>query len=119
MPEKPPESEAQFMGAVIELAHTYGWSVASFRPARLKAQDGKERWRTPVQADGAGWPDLVLARPGSPIYFLEVKSESGKVSPEQAGWLRLLDRAGSPALVVRPSDWKKLVGLLGPDSLNL
>ena len=112
MPEKPPESEAQFFGAIVDLAHTFGWSVASFRAARLKDKDGKERWRTPVRADGAGWPDLVLARLGSPILFLEVKSETGKVSPEQAEWLRLLGRAGSPAFVIRPSQWDELVTLL-------
>lgn len=44
-------TEIQWQAQVIELAHILGWTVAHFRPALTK-----HGWRTPVQADGAGFP---------------------------------------------------------------
>lgn len=43
--------ERQWQAQVIELARILGWRVAHFRPALTK-----HGWRTPVQADGAGFP---------------------------------------------------------------
>ena len=57
-------TEADLQQAVIECARTLGWMVAHFRPALR--QSG--RWSTPVQADGKGFPDLVLARAGRVIF---------------------------------------------------
>ena len=104
-------SEADFTRTVIDLARTLGWRCAHFRPARVIIK-GKETYRTAVQGDGVGFPDLVLVKTGKPIFFIEVKSEMGKVSPEQALWLMLLDRGSTPAFVIRPSQWDELVALL-------
>src|SRR4051794_27414866 len=49
--------EAVFQDQVIEIAHIYRWRVAHFRPAQTS-----RGWRTPVAADGMGFPDLVLIR---------------------------------------------------------
>jgi hypothetical protein len=62
MPRKPlttlpPQSEASFLEQIIDLAHLFGWRVAHFRAARTFSG-----WRTPVQGDGKGFPDLVLCR---------------------------------------------------------
>jgi hypothetical protein len=46
--------EQSFQSVVIEVARLTGWRVAHFRAARTA-----HGWRTPVTADGAGWPDLV------------------------------------------------------------
>lgn len=52
-----------------------------------------------------GLPDLVLVRPPR-LVFIELKSEKGKVSPEQQEWLDDLAAVpGVVAIVVRPSDW--------------
>lgn len=51
---RPSISEAELQSAVIELARTLGYRVAHFRAARTA-----QGWRTPVEADGAGFPDLV------------------------------------------------------------
>ena len=107
-----PQTEAQFMGAVIDLARSLGWKCAHFRSVRVQRKDGNSYYATPVAADGSGFPDLILAKPGCPIYFLELKVGKGKVSPAQEEWLGLLNRAGSPALVVRPEDFDKLVRIL-------
>ena len=88
--------EKDFTKQVIELAHVYHWKVAHFRAAMT--QYG---WRTPVQADGAGFPDLVLARDGK-VIFAELKAEKGKLSPEQEAWQQIL-----PSFYVwRPSDFE-------------
>lgn len=103
---RPHETEAGFQRAVIELARLYGWRVAHFRPA----QTGKG-WRTPVQADGAGFPDLLMCR-GGRIIAAELKAERGRVSAEQIDWLAALEAAGCETFVFRPRDWERVVELL-------
>jgi hypothetical protein len=101
-------SEADFQAVVVETARLSGWRVAHFRPARTK--DGS--WKTPVTADGAGWPDLCLVRPPR-IIFAELKSESGQLRPNQTEWLdvlRLLPQV--EVFLWRPSDWDTVVETL-------
>jgi hypothetical protein len=93
--------EAELQEAVIETARLFGWKVAHFRPARTE-----RGWRTPVAADGAGFPDLILARAGRPLLCVELKSAAGRISAEQAEWLRTLEQAqGSDVRLWRPNDW--------------
>lgn len=73
-------TEDTFKDNVIKIATLYGWHVAHFRPARMK--DGS--WVTPMQGD-RGFPDLVLAKNGW-VIFAELKSEKGRIAPEQAAW---------------------------------
>lgn len=79
-------TECEFQKLVIDMAHLFGWRVAHFRPARVN-RGGKETWRTPVSADGVGFPDLVLARSGV-VLFRELKTDRGIVSDEQRAWLK-------------------------------
>lgn len=90
--------EAELQEAVIECAHMYGWMVAHFRPARTE-----KGWRTPVAADGKGFPDLVLVR--HRVIFAELKSERGRLTFEQEMWLKQLTNAGADAYLWRPTDW--------------
>jgi hypothetical protein len=101
-------SEADFQAVVVETARLAGWRVAHFRPARTK--DGS--WRTPVTADGAGWPDLCLVRPPK-IVFAELKSESGTLRPNQSEWLDVLRLLPQVEVYLwRPSDWDAVVETL-------
>ena len=93
-------SEADFLRRIIDQAHAQGWIVAHFRSARV-LKDGEETWRTPVQADGAGFPDLVLVR-GPRLLFVELKSAEGVVSPEQQVWLKALAATKVEVYVFRP-----------------
>lgn len=102
-------TEAEWQRTVIECAQLHGWRVAHFRPARTD-----RGWRTPVQADGAGFPDLVLARYGE-LIFAELKSERGKVRPEQADWLDHLEGQGREVHLWRPSDWPEVRERLARD----
>jgi hypothetical protein len=92
-------TEDQLQEAVIDLAHLLGLRVAHFRPARI-GPPGRERWVTPVEADGKGFPDLVIAG-GSEVIFPELKSDTGRLSPEQKLWQAAL---GSRFRVWRPAD---------------
>jgi hypothetical protein len=96
--------EAKFQAMVIKLAHLYGWRVCHFRPAMTS-----KGWRTPVTADGAGFPDLVLARRGR-IIFAELKNETGKVSIQQKTWIDELGPSTIQVLaaVWRPKDWEEI-----------
>jgi len=102
-----PNDETAFQSVVVDVARLSGWRVAHFRAARTS-----KGWATPVTADGAGWPDLVLVRPPR-LIFAELKSESGKVKPHQTEWLdvlRLLPQ--TEVFVWQPSDWDALVEVL-------
>ncbi len=59
-----------------------------------------------------GFPDEVLAR-GDRLLFAELKSEQGKLRPEQAEWLEALSGIETvEAHLWRPSDWDAIVHVL-------
>ena len=91
-------SEQQLLDAVVDLAHFYGWKVAHFRPAMTA-----KGWRTPVSADGKGFPDLVLVK--GRVIFVELKSQKGKVTEEQYLWGQALVKSRQEYYFFRPSDW--------------
>lgn len=104
------ESERQFQQSVIGAARLLGWKVAHFRTARTSSG-----WRTPVAADGAGFPDLCCVHEDHGVLFAELKSAGGKVSTEQAGWVGVLTAAGAAVYVWRPDDWDRIVEVLRGD----
>jgi len=99
--------ESEFQDQVIELAHLHGWLVAHFRPAQTA-----KGWRTPVSADGKGFPDLVMARRGYKI-FAELKVNA-KLSDDQRLWLDALGPTTDRCLVVlwRPEYWPQIEAAL-------
>ncbi len=88
-------SEAEWQRGIVELARMLGCRVAHFRPAKTS-----HGWRTAVAADGAGWPDLTLAKPGR-LIFAGLKSATGKLSDDQRAWLAVLAAAGAEVHVWR------------------
>lgn len=103
-----PGAEAAFQYQVIDVAHLYGWRVAHFRPA----QDSHGRWRTAVQGDGKGFPDLLLVR--ERVIAAELKSDDGTLSVDQMLWLSAFEAAGIETHVWRPADLPNLPAVLGP-----
>jgi hypothetical protein len=79
---------------VIEAATLHGWRVSHGRPARTG-----RGWRTPVQGH-IGAPDLLLARDGD-VLLIELKSNTGRLRPDQDIWLNHLGPYGG---VWRPRD---------------
>ena len=101
-------TEAEWQEKVIATAHTFGWRVAHFRPAKTD-----RGWRTPVSADGKGFPDLVLVHPERWItVFRELKGDKGKLSPEQVEWGKWLSHTTGDYEVWRPADWPYVLSFL-------
>jgi VRR-NUC domain len=103
-----PEDELQHQ--VIKAAQLRGWRVAHFRKVRVQRRDGSVYWETPVQADGAGFPDLVLVK--GKVLWVELKADDGRLSPEQVAWLERLRAAGQEAFIWRPADWPTIERVL-------
>ena len=102
---KPPMSEAELQTNVIDAAHKLGWAVVHFRAARV-IKNGKVTWRTPVQGDGAGFPDLLMIRTDRGGLVIELKSDKGNSTSKQLNWLSLFRSVpGFQAYVWRPTDW--------------
>lgn len=104
MPDlRPLERDAQ--ATILDLARALGWRVAHFRPARTE-----KGWRTPVAADGKGFPDLVLVR--DRVIFAELKREGELPRPDQIEWLNALERAGAEVYVWTLADYDEVVRIL-------
>jgi hypothetical protein len=101
------ETEASLQNNVIQLAKLNGWMVHAERPAW--SNDG---YCTPIQGD-AGWLDLVLAHEARGIVMVwELKSETGRVSPEQKIWIRTLKACKMDVRVYYPHDWDTIFKIL-------
>jgi hypothetical protein len=106
------QSEAQFQASVMQLATMYGWEWLHIQ----KAMNDRAYHRTPaIGSLGPGWPDLVLLK-GNRLIFAELKSEKGKVTPNQRGVLGMLSATGHQVFLWRPSDWDRIVEVLNNDS---
>ena len=81
-------TEKQFSQQVEDLLNLYGWHWCHFRPARTE-----EGWRTALSGH-QGFPDYIATHPPR-LIFAELKSEKGKITPEQEEWLGMLRECGS------------------------
>ena len=91
-------SEKEFQSQIIQLAKLCGW---------LTHHHYDSRRSTP------GFPDLVLvhAKRGL-LLFVELKTDTGRVTTEQRYWLDSLLAAGQDARLWRPRDWSAIVTIL-------
>jgi hypothetical protein len=92
--------EEQLVRNVVKLARYCNVLVAHFRPALTN-----RGWRTPVQGDGKGFPDLVLVGPGG-VLFREAKSDRGSLEPDQKTWRDALVGAHADWGVWKPRDFR-------------
>lgn len=93
-------TEAEFQSQILDVLRLHGWSCAHFRAAQM--QSG--RWATPVQADGAGFPDILALHPrAGDALAIELKSERGRTSPRQLQWLAWFEAAQIDSVLWRPS----------------
>jgi len=92
-----PVSEKHFQAQILQLAKLSGWRCYHTFDSRRSA---------------ASFPDLVLVRPPL-VVFAELKSEGGKLRPEQAAWLQALRGCESVhAGLWRPGDWQDIEEML-------
>ncbi len=99
-------TESAFERMVLSLARLGRWRTFHARPGRTA-----RGWRTPVSGDGKGFPDWLFVR-GPVLLVRELKTDTGKVSPEQAAWLDALLATGQDARVWRPRDWAEIEATL-------
>jgi hypothetical protein len=93
-------SEKALLEQVRQLARMLGWMT--YHPHL-------SRWSE------RGFPDVTLVKPPR-LVFLELKSQTGRVSTEQAEWLAALNACdGIVARVIRPSDFDDVVAILRGD----
>jgi hypothetical protein len=111
-------SEDNFMGTVLELAKRTGWASFHARPAQITVHGGVS-WRTPVQGNGAGFPDLFLAKPSHYPVIAELKSDMGKLTEDQERWRDILELSLSVRYFLwRPGDWDEIVAVLTETATN-
>lgn len=95
-------SERDFQRSVIELAHLMGWRVYSIPDSR----------RTTL----SGYPDLTLWNPKQQrVLFAELKTDKGRLRPEQVVVIDELRQCGQQVCVWRPKDWDEIVTTLGKE----
>ncbi len=86
-------SEKDFQAQILDLARLAGWKAYHTSDSRRSAK---------------GFPDLCLVRPPV-VLFAELKSATGRVSPEQVTWLEALKACESvEARLWRPSDFEEI-----------
>lgn len=99
-------SEQDFSSQVEDLLKMFGWRYTHFRPAYTS-----KGYRTPLTGH-KGFPDYCCVR-NNRLLFLELKSETGKLSDEQAEWITILGQVvGIEVGVYRPSDFEEVLALL-------
>jgi len=90
-------TESELLANILDAASKLGWLAFHPRPARVTRR-GVETWET-AYSGNKGYPDITLARNGD-VVMAELKSETGKVTPEQQAWL---DATGG--YLWRPGNW--------------
>lgn len=91
-------TEQEFQETVLELAKWKRWPLA------YHTFDSRR--------SAPGYPDLTLCKPGR-LLFLELKSATGKPTPEQLAWLGCLETVTRvDAMLARPADLAAIERLL-------
>lgn len=104
-------NEAQFTRLVIDMARLFGWRVAHFRTVRVQRKDGSFYYETPVQGDGAGFPDLLLIK-GDVGIVAELKVGKNRLTDAQASWIVKFNKVGFRVYEWRPKDLPEIERIL-------
>ena len=93
------------------MAQACGWKVAHFRTVRILRANGTSHYATPVQADGAGFPDLILVRRRR-VIAAELKAGKNQPRADQVAWLEAFRGASVEAYTWRPTDMNDIEAIL-------
>lgn len=105
----PEPTEKEWTDQLLQMASFFGWRTAHFRPARTS-----HGWRTAVQGDGVGFPDLLLTR-RERLIAAELKVKKGKTTTEQEEWLAAFAHTGAETYVWWPKDFDRVSRILQAD----
>lgn len=103
--------EAEFQKVIVETAQLLGWHVFHVADSRREVID-RRRGLSFMVGDklAKGWPDLALAHPRWHVFAVrELKTDKGRVTPEQKAWLELLASCGIDADLWRPRNWDESI----------
>ena len=99
-------TERDFSTAVEDLLSTFGWRWTHFRPARTE-----HSWVTALSGH-KGFLDYIAVRLSRLLIF-ELKSERGKLTPDQTEWLDALEATGKVEVYIwKPGDWFQILECL-------
>ena len=87
----------------MDLAAWMGWR--RFHPRTVQIMKGAHL--TPYLGE-AGFPDVVLVHRNRGIIFAELKTQHGRLTPQQELWRADLEAAGAEYYLWRPSDWHSI-----------
>lgn len=99
-----PCTEAELQRLICKLAVAQGWKV-------YRTHGGYQKIKP--NPGCAGFPDLILCKPGRAVIYAEIKAEKGRVDAEQTAWHEALVGAGARVRVWRPGDWDAIAEELG------
>lgn len=97
-------SEKLFQESVMKLCKVNNWKVAHISPSQVRPGVWK--------SDCKGFPDLVLTsmhQPSRGIVYVELKTNTGKLSAEQVEYAHLIMNAGQEYHIWRPADIDKII----------
>ena len=98
-----PASPAGLQQVAAAMSENRGRDSLDARIRRLCEDLGLLRYHVfDARRSAPGFPDLVIAGPRG-VLFRELKTQRGKVTPEQQRWLDALTAAGQNAAVWRPA----------------
>lgn len=102
----------ELQDSFVSAARLLGWKLMHVSDSRRMVR--KEGQLVMVgDAECKGWPDLFLAHEATGrILVVEIKTETDKLKPDQAEWLRVLDACNLTTIVVRPSNYDEGLALL-------
>lgn len=101
-------SEAAWQRQVEEIAAAYGWLAYHAPDNRpVTARSGRRY----VQRVTPGFPDLVLLKDDR-LIVAELKTERGRLSPEQKVWLAAFTSVGAEVTVWRPRNLPEVIRVL-------
>ena len=94
-------TERDFQRQVVELARLHGWRVYSIPDSRRSTEKG--------------YPDLTLWHAKrKEVVFAELKTNKGKLRPEQVTVHAEMQSCGLTVYVWRPEGWDEIERVLGP-----
>ncbi|MGH2714587.1 MAG: VRR-NUC domain-containing protein, partial [Thermoleophilaceae bacterium] len=95
------DTETRMLRGLLEASRHRGWLTYHAFDHRLRCRNCGES--QPIPPRGRGFPDLVMAK-APRLVVRELKTQSGRVSPEQRRWIDELRNCGVDADVARPAD---------------
>lgn len=105
MPPMHDASERLWQDKVEQIAKMNSWLI--FHPSPHQVRPGVYR------SDGKGFPDLCMAHPTKGVLFVELKTETGRLSSDQIKWAEALIANGIEYYVWRPSQIDLIAERLG------